>query len=301
MTTEAEGAGFELRQLRLRHMAQGGVQVAVSVVSKALGAGQVPPGKLEPFTLPVYRLARGGQAAPLPGELIASEDLQGTVQVTIMDECALVNLNHAPTRVIEAILGVDGSTARKIRSSLPRAAEGEEVLVSAPAGQRRYLVSVDELLTRGLIDEAAFRKINKELVTVCSVRDSNNPVGYINLNSASPEVLSAVLGITAEAAKALASKRPLTSWAEVGPATGVDPATFTLRSPPEAPDAPPSPIGFQSRCYRVRSEAVLTRQGDEAKAVRSRVEAVIWFGEGQRPEILSWSEVPATTPAPGVT
>jgi type II secretory pathway component PulK len=199
----------------------------------------------------------------------------------------MINLNHAPPRVLQAILGVDGDTARKIRSALP-AQEGA-------GGAQRWLASPSDLVSRGLISPAAFAALPKRFVTVYSVADHAQPLGFLNLNAAAPEVLAAVLDIPVDAAKTAASKRPFRSLADVVAAAGKEPASFNYKPPPDAPDTLPKQLSLESRCFRIVSEAALSElrpDGVEIRATHRRVEAVVAFDPDGSPHVTFWSEAP---------
>ncbi|MBI4559794.1 MAG: general secretion pathway protein GspK [Candidatus Hydrogenedentes bacterium] len=282
MVIDAESTAHDVLVAQAQAVANGGVYAAIGEIGAALAAGKAPAGKLD-IEYPIYDLDRDDSH-----KLVARELEKCKVTITVSDECARVNLNFAPTRVLEAVLGVDGNTARRIRSSLPRQDELTESVVVTP-GQRQWFASVEELVTRGFMADAAFAKINPNLLTVCSVPDLDNPSGFINVNSAPPEVLAAVLGISIEAAQPAIAKRPFTSVNDLAAAAGKDPAAFTVHTAPDVPGTLPKELTLQSRCYRVESRAAVTRGPTELIAAERGATAIIWFKEGGSPEIVYWN------------
>lgn len=271
--------------------ARAGIFAAIGEIEKALGTPQfeaILQNGLS-FEWPVYKGSRA------PGGVPLEETQRLRNIVTVSDECARVNINFVPPRVLETILGVDGNTARQIRSSLPRLGESAE---PSAEGARRRLASVDDLVVRGLLSKAALDKVDRNLITVYSALDPNDPAGFINVNSAPPEVIAAVLGIGSEAAKRVVAARPIDSLSELAAAAGCDPATFTMAPSPEASYALPKEFCLTSQCFRIVSQATPAAGRKSAQAVR--VEAVVFFIGKGRHEIRFWSEAketPAELPA----
>jgi type II secretory pathway component PulK len=285
MGTVFNKSSFDLRTVCARHMAEGGVEAAIGQVQDALAAGKAADVLSAPIEIgfPVYTSDRSA-----PFGLAPHANRRGTVKVSITDESARINLNYAPTRVLQMVLGVDGDTARKIRSSLP--------VQDAAAGSvnQGWLTSLDDLVTRGLMTPAAFATAPKRILTVYSVADLVNPARFLNVNSAAPEALAAVLDLAPEAAQAVTAKRPFRSLAELSAAAGKDPATFNFKPDPAAPDALPKELCLEPHAFRIVSEAVLSDLGPGGKEYRpthSRVEAVVAIETGV-PRITFWSEAP---------
>jgi len=271
--------------LQSRVLARSGAQAAVGRLQDALSKNAVRsvldggPGQIE---IPVYKPDRND-----PSGFSVRENQRATVKIAITDESGKINLNHATPRVLQAVLGVDGETARKIRSSTP---------VPANPQQGAWFTSVDDLVTRGLMSPEAFARVDKQLVTVYSVADHAEAAAFLNVNAASPAVLAAILDVTPEAAQAIAAKRPFNSMADLAAAAGKDPMTFNLRpaGDPTA-GAPPVELGFESRCFRVVSEATVAEvrvDQSEGRKSDSRAEAVVVFGPNGARDITYWSENP---------
>ena len=292
MSTVKDGTDYELRKARVRNMAEGGVNAAIGEIQAVLEDPALLAkaiGKPLEIECPVYAVDR---TAPLG--FAARTNRRGLVKVSISDESGKVNINHAPTRVLQAILGIDGDTARKIRSSLPFHDDG-----ATPAGPSTgWLLHLDDLVTRGFMTPSAFDAAPKNLATVYSVVDQANASGFLNVNAAPPEVLAAILDVPMEAAQSVAAKRatqPFRNLAEIAAAAGKDPAAFNIRPAPEAPAVLPRELSLQSRCFRIVSEAALSDVGkdnQESHTTHSRVEAVVVFGEDGTPHVTFWSGAP---------
>ena len=270
-----ERTAFDLRVMRSRHMAEGGVQAAIGEIQAALKAGKPVssiPAVLEiPF--PVCRVDRSS-----PTGFSEHENRRGVAKVAIADESGKVNLKCAPPQVLQAILGVDAPSAQKIRDA------------AATPGR---VASVDSLATEGFMSLEAAAAVPRQLLTVYSVADPAHPSAWLNVNAAPPEVLAAVLSMPLEAAKAVAAKRPFKSLADLGAAAGRDPASFAIKPAPETPTVLPKEFCFESRCFRIISEATLANlgpNGQEYRKTPSRVEAVVVFGPGEIPCITFWNE-----------
>jgi len=293
MSIEVDRTRFETQQLQASMAARAGVEAAISEMQNAMTTG-AGPAKLvaEGFAMevPIYG-ADPEKKAPLIAKTSAAS------QVKISDESGKLNLNHAPPRALEAILGVDGNTARTIRASVslkdresrpPTQAEilarmGGPAKVEAPA-QPLWLSSVADLSARKLVPDSVVAGLDPKLVTVYSVSDNNRPAAFLNVNSAPPQVLAAILDVKPEAANLIAAKRPFTSLADMTAAAGKDASTFTFAPAPDAPNVLPPELSFESRCFRFHGETVL-----KDKKSKNMVEAVVVFG-GSVPEITYWKE-----------
>lgn len=283
MSTTDERVDLDMRSVAARHMASGGVQAAIGELQAAIQAKQVPELLAKPleFDLPVYAISRQASTG-----FSQPDTRRGKARVTIQEESGKINLNHAPPSVLQAVPGIGGDVARAICNSLPREGAG--------ANGTRWFASLEDLVARGLMPPAAFNALDKRLVTVYTVADHKNPVGFLNVNAAPPEVLAAILNVTPDAAKAVAAKRPFNSLAELIAATGKDPATFNLKPGEGAPGALPRELAFQSHCFRIVSEGIVSNvgpQGQEYRATRSRAEAVVILNDSMPPKVTFWSEI----------
>jgi type II secretory pathway component PulK len=266
-------------------VARGGIEAAIGKIQSALPSGNVADVLSAPleYESPLYQFDREP-----PEKFSPATERRWVTKVTVTDESGKVNLNCAPTRVLQAILGVDGDTARKIRSSLP-------LPEAAAAAGQSWLTSMDDLVTRGLMSPAAYEAVPKHLVTVYTVADPARPVEFLNVNAAPPRVLAAILDVTFEAAQQAAQKKPFNSLADLSAAAGKDPMTFNIKPASDAPGALPRELSLRSRCFRIESQAELMfrrADGSEESTLRSRAEAVVVFGEGGAVQITYSSEAP---------
>ena len=285
-TNTLDRSQYDARLVRSRHVARGGIEAAIGKIQSVLPSGNVADVLSAPFEYesPLYQFDREA-----PEKFSPATERRWVTKVTVTDESGKVNLNCAPPRVLQAILGVDGDTARKIRSSLPLP-EG----AAAAAGQS-WLTSMDDLVTRGLMSPAAYDAVPKHLVTVYTVADPARPVEFLNVNAAPPRVLAAILDVTFEAAQQAAQKRPFSSLADLSAAAGKDPMTFNIKPASDAPGALPRELSLRSRCFRIESQAELMvrmADGSEESTLGSRAEAVVVFGEGGAVQITYSSEAP---------
>ena len=279
---------WEGQQLRARHAAAGGVYAAAGELERAIAAGTVDGlvGQERTYQIPLSRPTKDDPN-------VLEDDSLYTTQatVTFVDECARINLNHASTNVLRVLLGIDGDTARRIRSSLPNTDE--------PGGANespRWFLSVDELLTRNYVDSSAFQALDRDLLTVYSVYDHDSPSDFINLNSASSKVLQAVLDIDEATAQKVIDARPLKNLDELTQVVNKSPDLFNYK--PETAGQLPKALTFQSRCYRVISEGALVREADEASGqaaarsvARKRAEAIVFINGEKEIEVRYWNEL----------
>jgi len=288
MSIVGDKTALDVRLIRSRHMAGGGVQAAMGEIQAVLNdpdaLRDLQANGLE-IAFPVYQANRAEATG-----LVPRERRRGITTVTVTDESGKVNLNHAPLRVLRAILGVDSATARNIADALPSAGAAGE----ASASDRRWLAGLDDLVNRGLVPPAAYKRLNKNLLTVHTVAHHARPSAFVNVNAAPPEVLAALLDVPREAAASLIAARPFKDLAGLSAAAGKPAATFNLRPAPETPQALPEALCFESRCFRIVSRASVSDLGPndtEYRTMKSRVEAVVIFGDGA-PCITYWSEAP---------
>ena len=280
MYLERQSSHDYVAQVQARQLAEREVWATVGELQAALANGETPAtGPREEELLPVYRRVVDGA----PEEWTRRD---GRVLVTIEDESAKLNINHAPPRVLQAMLGVDGQQARNIRSSVPRPGE-------APAKNQHWFTSVDGLVARGFLARQALTQLEPRrgaLLTAHSVADNRNPRNYINVNTAPKEVLAALFGAqTADRIATARAQEPLKDFAGVLQATQAEPATFNIDVPADG-GAPPE-IAFQSRSFRIGCRAEFRRAGDSLAA--TRVEAVVVFTDSGKPQITYWKEMPA--------
>jgi type II secretory pathway component PulK len=263
MSGEFDRTRYEVQTLHARQLAHAGIQAAIGELHRALERGETPPAAYA-FRLPVYDQQR--------------EPEFHEVTVAVSDEAARINLNFAPREVLEAI-GLDRAQIRELKRAMPRE-DGSE------AGARRWLLSVADLRQRGYVNAAGYTALDPAMLTVYS-SDPRNPAGYINLNSASPAVLAAVLNVSPEDAEAIAQKRPFTSWDDAVQKIGRGPETFNIQ--PDEAGAMPQDFALSSRSYRLTSEAALT-MGRGARRIRHTIEAVVHLDQEGGYAARYWNE-----------
>ncbi|MFO7976063.1 MAG: type II secretion system protein GspK [Candidatus Hydrogenedentota bacterium] len=275
MALEQQRSYDYVSEVRARQLAERGIWATVGDIQTALAKGEMPVvGIREEELFPVYR----GVSNNVPEEW---QRRDGRVVVSVEDESAKLNINHAPTRVLQAMLGIDGRKARAIRRRLPRPGE-------APTKNQSWFTSVDGLVARGFLTREALNELEPQsLLTAHSVADNRNPQGFINVNTAPKEVLAAVFD--AEVAERIVTARaqePVEDFAGLLEATEADPATFNLSVPADG-TAPPE-IAFESRSFRIVCEAKARKAGDVRAGCR--VEAVVVLSDTGNAEITYWRE-----------
>lgn len=272
MSTEFEQTKYEIKDLRVRQLAQSGAYAAIGEMQAAVKQG-LDPQRAYTFSMPIY-VDEGGERAVYLHR----------VRVTVSDEAARVSLNHAPRELLVA-MGLSAQEVSELRRHLP--------IPSVPSTEkRRWLGTVGELRGRGILTGQAYRRLDKDLFTVHAVRAHENATGFINLNSASPRVLSAIFAIDEVEARALAARRPFTSWEDAVAKTGREPTTFNVKPPAFNSRAMPESLALTSRCFRIRADVRIEEEGAVRRGMNSTVVAVVRFDERGNPAIRYWSEVP---------
>jgi DNA uptake protein ComE-like DNA-binding protein len=280
MYLEQQRSQTYVAEVRARQLAEREIWATIGELQAALANGETPAvGGPEEQLLPVYRKVVDG----VPDEWSRRD---GQVMVSVADESAKLNINHASPRVLQAMLGVGGEKARAIRSSVPRPGE-------APARNQHWFTSTDGLVARGFLTREALRQIEPArgaLLTAHSVADNRNPKGYINVNTAPKAVLAALFNAqTADRIVTARAQAPLKDFAGVIQASQAEPAAFNLDVP--ADGGAPADIAFESRSFRITCKASFRRAGDTLAA--TRVEAVVVFTDTGEAEITYWKEMPA--------
>ena len=281
MTLEQRRSNDYVAKVRARQMADSAIWASVGEIQAALAGGETPAmGPREEELVPVYQKVLA-KSTP-----VAWERRDGRVLVSVEDESAKLNINHASPRVLQAMLAIDGQLARTIRSRVPRPGE-------APSKDQQWFSSVDGLVARGFLTRDALNQVEPRpgaLLTAHSVADNLNPRAYINVNAAPKEVLAALFNPeTAERIVTARAQQPLKDFAGLLEATQADPATFNLEVP--ADGTAPSEIAFQSRSFRIVCTAEARKAGEVQAACR--VEAVVVLSDTGVAEITYWKEMPA--------
>lgn len=280
MAIEQQRAYEYVASMRARQMAEQAVWSVVGDIQAAIERGELPEiGAREEELLPVYR-------AVIDSVPEKWQRRDARVRVSVEEESAKLNINHAPTRALQAMLEIDGHQARAIRGRLPRPGE-------APAKDRRWFASINGLAARGLLSREALAQIEPRpgaFLTAHSVEDNRAPQAVVNVNAAPREVLAALFN--AETADRIVTARAQDRFAnfeELLRRTEADPATFNIDVPTNG-ETPPE-IGFEPRSFRIASRAEARKRG-ESRAV-ARAEAVVVFSDTGEPVITYWSEKPA--------
>lgn len=287
MNLEVAHADMILAEARARQAAAAGVHAAVAELERAMETRQVHQllAKPKQYDFPVYSGARAdGTPTRAP-----SARRRAYAKVSIADENAKVNLNHAPASVLQILLGVDGATARAIAGSLPR--NGAPILASENETPRQWLLEPADLLARGLLTREQFDAVNPAHLTTYTVADHAQPAAFLNINAAPPEVMAAVMDTSVEDARKAITRRPFRTLAALAAAAGKDPATFNIRPDPADPTALPAPLAFESRCFQVVSEAVcaMVAGKEEYDRTHARVEAIVYFPPDGGYQIVKWN------------
>ncbi|GMU91281.1 MAG: hypothetical protein AMXMBFR4_03390 [Candidatus Hydrogenedentota bacterium] len=288
MSLESTDTRQDLYVARAAAAAQGGARAAIAQMQQALRDRRAAELTASPLVIdiPVYRADAKTAIDAAP---VLDDRYHAGVSAVITDECAKVNVNFAPPNVLISLLGIDGDKARSIRANLPRL-DGS----GAPGGgdPKNWLTSVDELIARNLLTADVLTTERAAQLTVYTVPDPSNPEGFININSASEDVLRAVLDVTPDAAARVAAARPLSSAAELAAVAGKVASTFNYPPPPDDPGALPREFSFSSRCYRIVCSAGLDRidLDNPQRRASAGVETVVYFPEDGKPRILYWNE-----------
>lgn len=264
-----DAANYSTQEARARFLARGGINAAVGALETAVSSGASLHGQTLTFDLPLYITRQGERTTEAQH-----------VKVLITDESARLNLNHTSLAVMEAA-GIDREAGGKLKNGLPLAD-----LPRAP--DRQWLASVDGLLTRGFVDGRSFTRLDRSIFTVYTVSDPFNPVGYVNINTASPPVLAAVFNLSDAEAGTLTAARPFSSWQEAVDSTGRDPTTYNVGRFMAIPSSMPPALSLTSRCYRLVCEAISSGPG--ARERSAQIEAVVLFDENGGYRFRYWDE-----------
>lgn len=297
-----DAADLNVRAARAREIAAAGVYAAVGELGRGVRNGREGDalGNVT-YALPTYDAIYDGRSvalAPLGNR-------RAEALVTISDESGKVNLNHAPASVLQAVLGVDGATARAITASLP----------SGGGAGGQWLAAPEDLVARGLLTPEQFAQVNLGLITTYTVVDHAMPGGHVNVNKAAAEVWAAMFGVPLDTAQKAYVKRPFTAVdgllealgklppAPVAPVENVDPNAAALEPAvvePPVPTAVTGALSFASRCFRLVSEGTYAHTGgnSEGKRARARVEAVVQFDDAGNYSFVYWSEDPTAAAQP---
>lgn len=272
MMIEYEDTRRHLDEIRARHLASGGIYAAIGEIGAALDNGETPKNG---YTIKGYAYRYEG------GARVAYEQ---EIQVSTSDESARIDINHAPPELLAAI-GMDAEAIGKLNKAIPTP-------TGLRSSSRRWLNSVDDLLTRNIVNHRQFNAINTGLLTTYTVADHGNPAGFLNLNEAGTEVLSAIFGISDPVeVSQLMAKRPFESWQDAVTKSGREPDTFNVKSPRYASREMPRELALSSHCFRLHSEVSLSF-GSARRPTTASVEAVVLFKDDGSFAIRFWNEGP---------
>lgn len=276
---ELKKVGLLLDELRIRKFTQAGLNEVLAEIEKRWANGTIDDllkrGEYE-IRIPYYTFVNVGEGKQ---ELSPSETIKVSVKVKILDESGKVNINLAPASVIQKILGVDGETARNLKSSLD------------PQSGGRYLYVLDEIFERGIsLDNESMERVYKTLST-WNAGDISNPIPYLNLNEASSEVLKALFNLNdIEVEKAISGK-PYDSIESFIGMLGKDPSSFNIRIGDYVGKKWVFPFTDRSNSFRILLEGELSREisGVAYRRVRYGLEVGIVLVDGKAMRI--WNRV----------
>lgn len=270
MGLELQDTRNDLERARVRALAQSGIHAAIGEIQAALSDGKAPEAAYD-LSVNVYKY-RNVERIAHPQD----------VHVTVADESARININHATPAVLGA-LGFGPGAVQRLKVELPKAGSG---------GKKRWLGSVHDLRTRDILNAQAYEALNTDILTTYTVAKHDNPTGFINVNTATPPVLAALLGIDKAEARALAAKRPFRSWQNLVAKSGREQATFNVSTAQYASRQKPAEIALQSNCFRLRSEATLQYEETARRPISETVEAVVLFKANGSYTIRYWNAKP---------
>lgn len=265
MMIELEDTRRHLDEIRVQHLASGGIYATIGEIGAAIDNGETPEKKYS-IKANAYRYESG--------ERVAYEQ---EIQVSVTDESGRVNINHAPPQLLAAI-GFDAEAIDKLNKAIPAP--------TGPAsGSRQWLYSVDDLLTRDILNRRQFNAIETGLLTTYTVEDHSNPTHFLNLNAADSDILAAIFGISDPAELSqLMARRPFSSWQDAVAKSGREPSSLNVALPLES--------AFTSRCFRLHGEVSMSFKGIARRPASASVEAVVLFKKDGSYAIRYWNERP---------
>ena len=263
MMIELEDTRQHLDQIRAQHLASGGIYAAIGEIGAAHDNGEALK-KEYTIKANAYRYESGKRVA-----------YEQEIEVSVIDESGRIDINHAPPQLLAAI-GFDAQAIDKLNKAIPAP--------TGPAsGSRQWLYSVDDLLTRNILNRRQFNAIEPGLLTTYTVEDHSAPTHFLNLNAADPDILAAIFGISDPAELSqLMAKRPFASWQDAVAKSGRGPSTLNVALPLES--------AFTSRCFRLHGEVRMGFEGIAGRQASASVEAVVLFKKDGSYAIRYWNE-----------
>lgn len=209
--------GLLLDELRVREYTNAGLNVVIAEIEKHWVNGTIDDllnkGEFQ-IEIPYYTLIYKGEGKR---NLDTSDTNEVSVKAKIFDESGKANINLAPVSVIQKILKVDGDTARQLKSKLDKQSGG------------KWLYVLDEIYTRGVsLNGVNLEEIYENLST-WNAGNPENPIPYLNINRATPEVLKAVFNLNDAEVEKVLSARPFRTLEEFVNLVGKDPSTFNIK------------------------------------------------------------------------
>ncbi len=269
-TLRAEESRHVVAQTRSKEAAAAGIRAVIGAIEAAAAEktlGELP--EQMAFTFPLYAIAEAG--------VIEDGRYRASVTVQIEEESSKLNINHAPSSVLQQVLDIDGETARTLRADLPA------------AGGERWFLAVEDLVAHDALSESKRREINADLLTVSTVSNPADPRAFLNINTVHPALLGAVLDVPRDQAEEIAEARPFRSLAELADVAEKNPSTFNYRPDPETPDRLPRELVLQPTAFRLTATAVL-EWDDGRETDRRQVESVVALEDRSVAVFTYWSE-----------
>lgn len=267
MTIEYDAARYEVLDVRARTYAEAGITAVVGELRSAVNQDLLPKTN---YTITLSELRHDGSMDSI------------TIEVSVEDELRLLNANHLPREVLEA-LDLERSAIRGFKTTLPRSDS------SGDSG-RSWMASAEELPGRLGLD-AGQELINSAEFTVYGVADQQNPAAYLNLNSMNPKALAAILNLTADEAESLAAQRPFASWSDVVAKSKKEPSSYNVHAADFGSEAMPEILTLQSRCFRLKSTVRLRPNASGQRTLSKGVEAVVLIHEDGTYSMPYWSHI----------
>lgn len=291
MNLSLEESDQDLRVRRADHLAVAGVEFALEGLrmevmspNHSVQKGETIAGIPFDSYFGISDGESGVVTQAMPQERLATAD------VTVYDESGRLNINHASPDALQKLLGVDANTARKIASSVPRGGQ---------SGDKKWFLALDELVTRGFLTQDQFDLVIPTLLTTFSVEDHANPARHLNVNSADPAVLAAVLNLSMEQAAQVKAKAPFPSL------TALSDAVAAVTGSPAPNIEGDTALVLESRCFRIVSKSRYAKIIDKDKydaattpeerdrllrnSARGRIETVVLFEDDGSYRVIQWN------------
>jgi DNA uptake protein ComE-like DNA-binding protein len=272
--------GLLLDEVRVRDYTRAGLNFVLAEIEKCYANGTVEEllnkGKFQ-IDIPYYTLVnKGGNKY----ELDTSDNVKVSVKAKIYDESGKVNFNLAPVSVIQKLLKVDGETARRLKSEFDRQNGG------------KWLYVLDDIYDKGVIsDNVGIDHIYENLST-WNAGNPENPIPYLNINKASPEVLKAIFNLSDAEVEKIVSAKPINSLGDLISLIGRDPSNFNIKISGDLSDSKwVFPFTGRSNSFRVVLTGEMHKEslGSIYRKVNYSLEVGIIVFEGKARVV--WSRV----------